>query len=420
MITFEEACEASPDAIFLVEMDVGAPDERVIRYCNSAFLNLYQLAREDVVGKRAVDVFSDRPDDNDLLRTREALASGEAFRVSRQHHRSDGGVVWLEISFGPVPRESGAPERWIVICRDVTETRALHEQVALMTSAIDQARDPIAIFELQDDSWRFSFVNKAFNAVLGYASEDLLGKTSDRIMAESMDRERLERLRTRLKAGQPMYEEIHLRAKNGSVFEFEANSRPLLMQPDQQSLYTVVIYRDVTLRKRREADLQYNADHDSLTGLRNRRFLESRLSQACAAAERSPNAALIFIDLDGFKAINDAFGHAAGDRVLKLTGTTLRRNSREEDVAARWGGDEFAVLLVQSSLENAQRTAEHLLSSLLAAMKNAGIRVGASFGVSVVSASMVATIARADQACYLAKRAGGNRIHIAAGRTPKA
>lgn len=416
MITFEEAFEASPDAVAIIEVGPGEAAYGIIRYVNSAFLHLYQAARSQLVDKKAVDFFAGQIDENDLRTTGEGLATGRSFRQSRRHRQPDGSVVYLEISFGRIARTSGAQSLWIVISRDVTQTRALHEQVALMTAAIDQARDPIAIFELQGDaSWHFSFVNSAFNAVLGYTSEELVGRTSDCIMAESMDRPRLERLRSRLRNGHPLHDEIHLRAKNGTVFTFEANSRPLLQRPSQHSLHTVVIYRDVTLRKRREADLQYNADHDSLTGLQNRRFFEGHLSECCKDSKSSKPAVLIFIDLDGFKAINDAFGHAAGDRVLKLAATTMRRSSREDDIVARWGGDEFVVLLLEATLDNAHHTAEHLLTAILSVMENAGIRVGASLGLTAVTSSAAETIARADQACYLAKRSGGNRIHVASG-----
>ncbi len=396
-------------------IEVGADDAAygIIRYVNSAFLNLYQFAREAVLDKNSVDVFRGI-DEADLGATLDGIATARSFRRSRCHHRPDGSRIWIEISFGPLDGDAHVSGQWIVISRDVTETRALHEQVAQLTAAIDQARDPIAMFEMRDGFWRFSFVNRAFNAVLGYTREELLGQTSDCIMAENMDRSRLHRLRTGLRDGQAMHDEVQLRAKNGAVFTFEANARPLQPQPDQES-YTVVIYRDVTLRKRREADLQYNADHDSLTGLRNRRFFEERLREGCAMTDDVTHSAVIFIDLDGFKAINDAFGHAAGDRVLKLAATTMRRSSREHDLVARWGGDEFVVLLLHSGLDNAQHTAEHLLNAVLGAMEGAGVRVGASFGLSPITSSATETIARADHACYLAKRAGGNRIHVASG-----
>jgi diguanylate cyclase len=171
-------------------------------------------------------------------------------------------------------------------------------------------------------------------------------------------------------------------------------------------------------RKRVERELRQLAKFDPLTGLPNRQLFRDRLEQAVRRIDRGGQVALIFIDLDGFKAVNDRFGHATGDRLLKAVAGRLRRVVRRSDTVARLGGDEFTIILEGlRHAEDAARVAEHALISLGRSFELGGIVVelGASLGVAIAShASEIpdALTHRADVAMYRAKARGGTGYQL--------
>ncbi|MGH2873245.1 MAG: diguanylate cyclase domain-containing protein, partial [Solirubrobacteraceae bacterium] len=176
--------------------------------------------------------------------------------------------------------------------------------------------------------------------------------------------------------------------------------------------------RDITERRRSEAQLSHLAYHDVLTGLPNRTRVEQELDRSLARARRAGSSvALMFVDLDDFKGVNDRFGHAAGDRLLASVATRLRGALRDADVIARQGGDEFLVLvadLVDDPVRAADRVGAKLLDALCEPFVIAGaeVRTGASIGVSLYpddAADTEALMRHADAAMYRAKRDGGGR-----------
>ena len=182
------------------------------------------------------------------------------------------------------------------------------------------------------------------------------------------------------------------------------------------SHYSAIFY-DVTERKALEDKLDHLAHYDNLTGLPNRMLLQDRLEQAIAIAERQRQKfALLFIDLDGFKEVNDAVGHPAGDEVLKIVAQRLLALVRGMDSAARLGGDEFVVILTDiGNGENAGRVAQKIIESLEQPCLVAGLSlsVSASIGVSIYpNDEMVANelLRSADEAMYKAKRGGKRQV----------
>ncbi|HEY6779686.1 MAG TPA: EAL domain-containing protein [Thermoleophilaceae bacterium] len=192
----------------------------------------------------------------------------------------------------------------------------------------------------------------------------------------------------------------------------------LVRNGDDEPLYFIAQIEDISERKRFEGQLQHLADHDALTGLFNRRRFEEELARELATAERDgSHAAVLAIDLDNFKYINDSLGHSAGDELIARVGTALRGRLRRTDVLARLGGDEFAVLLPRADADEAMRVAEGLLAAIRA-LDPAGwggrrATVTASIGVAPFDASSTLTaeelLVEADIAMYDAKEAGRGR-----------
>jgi diguanylate cyclase (GGDEF)-like protein/PAS domain S-box-containing protein len=213
-------------------------------------------------------------------------------------------------------------------------------------------------------------------------------------------------------------EDMLMLSRTGERRNLRGSAAPVRM-PDGSVLGAVLVFQDVTEARQLQRELAYAARHDSLTGLLNRAAFEKALSEVCAEAARGEREhALCFIDLDRFKAVNDAAGHAAGDDLLRQVTNTIRRAVRGRDLAGRLGGDEFAVLLVDCPLADAGKIAEQILAAIAATRfvwEGHVHTVGASAGITAVTASStsVAELMReADAACYAAKAAGRNRVEI--------
>jgi diguanylate cyclase (GGDEF)-like protein len=182
----------------------------------------------------------------------------------------------------------------------------------------------------------------------------------------------------------------------------------------------VVVHSDITDRRRTQDDFEYRATHDPLTGLLNRAALEAGLDDALAdLAGGGPDVAVLFVDLDGFKAVNDSFGHGVGDDVLRAVAARLRRATRQTDRIARFGGDEFIVVLDLARPTDGspvEHTAERILRAMDDPIRVGShvLRIGASVGIAGCTAGETRkqVLHRADHAMYIAKQAGGGRFLI--------
>jgi diguanylate cyclase (GGDEF)-like protein/PAS domain S-box-containing protein len=203
---------------------------------------------------------------------------------------------------------------------------------------------------------------------------------------------------------------------NGRVLDISASP---VRDPGGTTTGAILMARDVTHARQVARQLAHEATHDPLTGLVNRAEFERRLARALAsAAEEGAQHALGFLDLDGFKRINDACGHLAGDDLLRQLSDILRRRMRGRDTVARLGGDEFGILLEHCTPARAARIAEHVrraISDHRFTCRSETYSVGASIGIVPVqshSACAADVLRAADGACYLAKRQGGNRVQL--------
>lgn len=198
----------------------------------------------------------------------------------------------------------------------------------------------------------------------------------------------------------------------------ELNASPIR---DSRSDITgvVLVFHDVTALRGLARKMSYQATHDSLTGLLNRREFENRLNLAIERTRKKGGRyALCYLDLDNFKVVNDTSGHIAGDELLKQLTIRLRMELRDADIFARLGGDEFGILLENYTIAGAQQTAEavrHVVESFRFVWNNTFFRIGVSIGLVPItdcSGTLTETLSAADSACYVAKENGRNRIHV--------
>jgi diguanylate cyclase (GGDEF)-like protein/PAS domain S-box-containing protein len=261
-------------------------------------------------------------------------------------------------------------------------------------------------------------VNPAFTRITGYQAEEVVGKSPRVLSSGRQDGDFYRDMWDCIRSTGFWSGEIWNRRKNGEVFA-QILSISRVTDNDGAVQHYVGMFSDISQIKAHEAELDRVAHYDPLTGTPNRRLLADRLKQAIARTERSElSLAVCYLDLDGFKAINDLYGHAVGDKLLVAIAATLRQVLRTEDTLARLGGDEFVMLLSDiGSPEECSLILERILTSVKSPveMEGSNVTVSASIGVSLYPqdhADADTLIRHADQAMYLAKEAGKNRFHL--------
>ena len=262
---------------------------------------------------------------------------------------------------------------------------------------------------------RFELVSDEFNRLLGYEGSGLDGVMARVIYASD---EFYQGLGTRVGAafgmGRVFSEEIEFVRRDGSRFWGHLLGAPV--SPHDAGQGTIWTLGDVSEERRKRDALSWAATHDALTNIANRQQFESQLAEHLADRRRREVASMLYVDLDGFKAVNDAAGHAAGDQLLRDIAALLLGRIRSIDLAARLGGDEFAVLLQACALPTALNVAEQIRARVDAhslVWQGKHFRVGVSIGVVQIDdgyEDVASVIAAADDACYAAKHAGRNRV----------
>jgi diguanylate cyclase (GGDEF)-like protein/PAS domain S-box-containing protein len=331
----------------------------------------------------------------------------------------------LTLSF-PEPRLWNEDERRFALAlADRTamayERARLFEQVREDEAQLRLVTDGMpALVSYLDYDYRYRFANKTYKEWFGLEDTNILGKT----MAEVLGEAAFERVRPYAElalTGRAQTFELEVPYQTGGIRFVHVVYTPDLHGERVRGFFAHVL--DITGRKLLEDKLRHAALYDALTGLPTRTLLMERLSQAMARHKRHTHTtfALLFIDLDNFKTVNDTLGHAAGDAVLVEVATRLKGNLRETDTAARLGGDEFLVLLESLESEEAAWRFAKRISSILTITWGAGskaIEVRASIGLAHHNPACTAQelLSRADQAMYEAKYSGTGKVSVNGGR----
>ena len=305
----------------------------------------------------------------------------------------------------------------------------LNADLRLTATALARLNDMVMIAEVADappglgalSATRIIFVNDAFERSSGYARAEVMGRSLLFQHGPDTDADELARIAAAMARAQPARAELLNYNKAGKAYWVEAELVPFT-DADGKQTHWVAVEREIDERKKSEADIHRLAFYDVLTGLPNRRLLMDRLGHLLAAAPRDHKvSALMFIDLDHFKHINDARGHATGDALLRLAGQRLAQLMRKADTVARIGGDEFVVLLAHlaDDLDSAVRAAAQVAEKIRAAIARdfdidgQSYHCSASIGVTLLpKAGQQAhdLLREADIAMYRAKAGGRNGI----------
>jgi diguanylate cyclase (GGDEF)-like protein/PAS domain S-box-containing protein len=325
--------------------------------------------------------------------------------------RRDGQVRLCEISSRPLL--IGGEDCMLTIARDITERHQMQEKLQLAATVFESTAEGVLI---TDTRQRINAVNRAFTEITGYSEGETLGQTPRLLASGLHDSAFYAAMWYQLTAEGHWQGEISNRRKNGEIYPAWLTISAVRNR-DKFITHFVAVFADISSLKQAQARLDYQAHHDPLTGLPNRTLFESRLHGALTHSKEAHSlGAVLFLDLDRFKHINDSLGHPVGDLLLKGIAHRLKENLRDIDTVARLGGDEFIILLPGlQTAHDAETIATKLLHSFSAPFQ-AGEHeffISTSIGTALfpTDGSDVATLIKnADAAMYRSKAKGRNRV----------
>ena len=384
---------------------------------NVRFEQLTGLSRDDVLGKTDAELwpapYAATMRANDL-RVLDAL---EPLEFEDCGPEGAPPVTFLAYKF-PLFDPDGVPYAIAGISTDITQRKRAEERLRRSEERFrflaENAQDFIFRYRLKDQPG-FDYVSPACETIIGYTAEELYG--DPRLIFNLIEAMHVQMMREGGRAGLHQTWDVEVQRKDGSLIWVEQRLS-LITDPAGEIEAVEGIARDVTARKEAEHQLSHQALHDSLTGLPNRRLLIDRVEQALARNKRADaHVAVLLLDLDRFKLVNDSWGHSAGDRVLVAVAQRLRDAVRGGDTVARFGGDEFVVVRegVGSAWE-ASRFGERLVQAVTGELPLNGeeVYLTASLGIAVGGAgdSAESLLRDADAAMYTAKDRGRGRVEL--------
>ncbi|MBI5784973.1 MAG: EAL domain-containing protein [Rhodocyclales bacterium] len=329
----------------------------------------------------------------------------------------DGGRYFVDLVAAPIRgSREGAILGTVLVFRDESEKRAQEYRMNLLASVVEHASESVVI---TDPDTLIIDVNQAFTEVTGYTRDEVLGRKISILKSGRHDNAFYERLWTALNNDGYWHGEIFNRRRSGDIF-VEMASISAVRDARGKVTHYFGLFTDITLLKDQQRQLEHLAYYDVLTGLPNRRLLADRFDIALSQTRRaSGSLAVCYLDLDGFKEVNDRYGHRSGDHLLVEVAERLKGSMRSGDTIARLGGDEFVLVLLgfDRAMEN-EHILDRILGSLAAPFSLDGntVTISASIGVALcpgdAGSDLDSLLRHADHAMYVAKQAGRNRWHV--------
>lgn len=337
--------------------------------------------------------------------------------------RADGRQICVRL-VGSVESEPGQPLKLVGAIQDITEARRLANELAQQHELLRVTLQSIADAVITVDSHgQVTWMNPVAERMTGWTTPEAVCRPIEQVFLITNEE-------TRQAAPSPVAAALaqqqvvglahhtQLISRSGQRYGIEDSAAPIRNR-EGEILGAVLVFHDVTEQRRLSSEMTYRATHDALTGLVNRVEFESRLRRTLKRAQDGHSAhALLYIDLDQFKLVNDACGHTIGDQLLQQVSRLLQETIRSRDTVARLGGDEFGVILEHCRIEQAQRVAQQVcdrMEDFRFTHDGRRFRIGASIGLVPVDDRWTGTSAilqAADTSCYAAKEAGRNRVHV--------
>ena len=407
---FRMLFERAGEAIFLLE---GPSQEagRIVEL-NHAAAQMHGYAREELLAKHLTDLevleaalqFPERL---------ENIAQGQWISVEVEHLRRDGARFPVEFSAGLLKIEG--QDFILAFCRDISLRRQGEEHLKLAAKVYENTVEGVLI---TDSEGQVIMVNQAFSQITGYDAAEVIGESPPILRTEELPPELYESMWGALVTQGQWRGEVWNRRKNGEAYPEWVTISRITDALGNTSNY-IAVFHDLTEIRRGEEQIKYQAHHDALTGLPNRVLFDDRLEQAMAHADRKgQRLALLFLDLDRFKQINDSLGHQVGDLMLQEVARRIKGCLRETDTVALLGGDEFTVIVPDvGGIEGTMEAARRILASLEApfVLRGHELFTTASLGITLYpddARDRESLLKNADLAMYRAKDQGRNNYQL--------
>lgn len=383
-------------------------------FANRRFLEAFGLDPAGYIGKSDFELFPEAFAGSIWTRDLETMRTGRL--AEAEHTLECAGRRRVFRTVHQVLRDSaGHPGVLITESDDITHRKHAEDQLRIAARVFEQAGEAIVV---TDPKGMILSINEAFTRITGYEPEDALGRSVGRLLKSGRhSKDFYEKMWSELNHRGHWQGEVWNKRKCGEVYaEWLTINR---VDDDAGAVeYFVAVFSDITNLKESQRKVEFLATHDTLTNLPNRNLFQDRLEYSIAQARRhQATLALLFIDLDNFKAINDTLGHHAGDELLIEAADRLRNVVRDVDTVARLGGDEFTVILTECSLEDAEFIAIRILNEMSRSfvVQERKVFVSASIGAAFYpedADDSSGLLKAADTAMYRAKEDGRNRLQL--------
>ncbi|AJY50993.1 sensor domain-containing protein [Halomonas sp. KO116] len=404
----------NPDAVFAHHRD-GTYES-----LNPVTEAIVGLSESDLLGKHFRSVVCEPACSNqDVERTEIAfnraingLPSSYTMRFVREGASQD-----LEVTMVPIVVD-GEVSGVFGIAKDITDRVAAEERLLILERSLEASGNGAMIIDVRTEEKQVVYVNHAFTRITGYPEQEVIGHAPLLLSGAETDTEDTKQIQAAIQHGISLTTTVRTYRRDGSPFWNQLFLSPV-KDANQQVSHFICIINDISERKEQESQLAYQATHDVLTGLGNRALFSDRLAHDVELAARNGQTlAVLFVDLDEFKPINDTLGHNVGDQLLISVAEKLQQGLRVSDTLARLGGDEFVLLLPDlSHPDEAEEVAGRLLEALNKPhrINEHELHVSASIGIAVNRAGLdepERLLQHADMAMYKAKQQGRNTYQM--------
>ena len=392
---------------------------RRITYANPAFQQITGYSEGEIIGQTPAFLHNKGGETESLNNLQKAIFSGNQYQGNLLNYKKDGTPFWSDLSINPVNDAQGKTTHYVGVTRDITETRLMHQELRIAATAFESLHGIM----VTDSKGVILRVNNAFSEMTGYTAEEVIGKSPALLKSGRHEPDFYDDMWRQLTETGTWYGEIWDRRKNGDIFP-KWQTITAVRGADASTTHYVAAFTDISESKAAEAEITNLAFYDPLTQLPNRRLLLDRLQRALVTSVRQQrNGALMFIDLDNFKTLNDTLGHDKGDLLLQQVAKRLSECVREGDTVARIGGDEFVLVLegLSSNLLDAAGQGELIGEKILESLNQPydlitqEYHTTPSIGITLFCGHDIGVdelLKQADIAMYQSKAAGRNTLHF--------
>jgi|GEM_PF-627103 len=405
LVELSRAVEQSPASVIITDTSGN------ITYVNPKFEQITGYSSSEILGQNPRILKSGHTSPEEYQQMWQTIQAGMEWNGIFHNKKKNGDLFWEQAILSAIRDSNQNIIAYLAIKEDITQRMAKDEQLRMSAMVFETSLQAIVVTDANNT---IKLVNPSFEKITGYSASEVIGKTPAILKSGRHDGAFYKALWNTLYSMGRWQGEVWNRRKDGQVYP-EWLSIALIKDDKGKVLEHVAVFSDISERKKAEDKIQWQANFDHLTQLPNRSLFIDRLSQFLATFKREQKSfALLFMDLDRFKVVNDTLGHAVGDELLKLVAKRLQENLAESDTIARFGGDEFTVLLPRiKNIHSAAHVAERLISLLTAPfiIESSEVFIGTSIGITIYpddANDESSLIRNADMAMYHAKESGRN------------